>query len=272
MAAARAAEEAAQMKTQMEEAASAARCAAELTEAATHAAREEAAQLAREAQEERDRAQKICEDAGKEIAAMREEVKRAQRVADEQCRESEAGKAAADEMAHTAAEETREAIEARQEAERCLKEGVQPAVIPSPAEVAAAKWRVQYKEDRFHFAIVGISGSGKSSLVNAFRGLRSRDAGAAEVGVTETTLQMTRYPDANPDRPFVWCDIPGAGTLKCRDWQYSMTKAPTSLTASSSSSMIASSRRISPSPPTPSMSTFPYILFVRKPTSISRIL
>ena len=219
-AAARAAEEAEQMKTQMEEAASAARRAAELTEAATHAAREEAAQFAREAQEERDRAQKIREDAGREIAAAREEAKRAQRVADEQRRESEAGKAAADEMAHMAAEETRKAIEAREEAQRHLKEGIQPAVTPSPAEVAAAKRRVQYKEDRFHFAIAGISGSGKSSLVNAFRGLRSRDAGAAEVGVTETTLQMTRYPDANPDKPFVWYDIPGAGTLKCRDWQY----------------------------------------------------
>ena len=31
---------------------------------------------------------------------------------------------------------------------------------------------------------------------------------------------MTRYPDANPENPYVWYDIPGAGTLKCRDWQY----------------------------------------------------
>ncbi|KAF8555381.1 P-loop containing nucleoside triphosphate hydrolase protein [Imleria badia] len=123
-------------------------------------------------------------------------------------------------MARTAAEETRKATEAKEEAERLLKEGIQPVVTPSPEELAAAKRRIQYREDCFHFAVAGISGSGKSSLVNAFRGLRSRAAGAAAVGVTETTLQMTRYPDANPENPYVWYDIPGAGTLKCRDWQY----------------------------------------------------
>ena len=92
--------------------------------------------------------------------------------------------------------------------------------MPSPEELETAKERVQYMEDYFHFAIAGVSGTGKSSLVNAFRGLRSKDDGAAAVGITETTLQMTRYPEANPEIPFVWYDVPGAGTLKCRDWQY----------------------------------------------------
>ncbi|KAG8219026.1 P-loop containing nucleoside triphosphate hydrolase protein [Butyriboletus roseoflavus] len=129
-------------------------------------------------------------------------------------------KALAEETARAAAEEARKANEAKEEAERRLKEGIQPVVTPTPAELAAAKRRIQYREDRFHFAVAGISGSGKSSLVNAFRGLRSRQAGAAAVGVTETTLLMTRYPDASPDNPFVWYDVPGAGTIKCRDWQY----------------------------------------------------
>jgi len=208
------------MRAQMEEAANAAMRAQELTEAAANAAKDEAAKLAREAQEERERAQKMHEDAERAMAAAREEAERAQKVADEQRREAEAGKVLAEEMARTAAEEIRKAIEAKEDTERRLKEGIQPVVTPSPEELAAAKRRIQYKEDCFHFAVAGISGSGKSSLVNAFRGLRSQDPGYAAVGVTETTLHMTRYPAANPENPFVWYDIPGAGTLKCRDWQY----------------------------------------------------
>ena len=219
-AAARAAEEIERMRAQMEEAAHAAMHVQELTEAAANAAREEAVRLAQEAQEERERAQRMREEAERAVAATKDEAERAGKAAEEQCREAEASRSLAEEMACAAAAETRKAIEAKVEVERRWKEGIQPVVTPSPEELAAAKRRIQYKDDCFHFAIAGISGSGKSSLVNAFRGLRSRDAGSAAVGVTETTLQMTRYPDAKPDSPFVWYDIPGAGTLRCRDWQY----------------------------------------------------
>ncbi|KAG8219024.1 P-loop containing nucleoside triphosphate hydrolase protein [Butyriboletus roseoflavus] len=219
-AAERAAEENERMKAQMEEAARAARRAEELAAEAAKSAKEEAEKLAQEAREERERSEKMREDAERAMAAAREEAERAQKAADEQRRQSEAAKALAEETARAAAEEARKANEAKEEAERRLKEGIQPVVTPTPAELAAAKRRVQYREDRFHFAVAGISGSGKSSLVNAFRGLRSRQAGAAAVGVTETTLLMTRYPDASPDNPFVWYDVPGAGTIKCRDWQY----------------------------------------------------
>ena len=219
-AATQAAEETERMKEQMAEAARAAKRAEELAQEASKAAKEERERLAKEAREERERSQKIRDDAEKAMAAAREEADRMQQAAEEIRREAEAGRALAEEMARTAAEETQKAKEAKEEAERRLKEGIQPVVTPTAEELAAAKRRVQYREDCFHFAIAGISGSGKSSLVNAFRGLRSRDAGAAAVGVTETTLQMTRYSDANPQNPYVWYDIPGAGTLKCRDWQY----------------------------------------------------
>ena len=219
-AAARAAEETRQMKAQMKEAVKAAQRAEQLAQEASKAAKEEGAKLAQEAKEERERSQKMREDAERAMAAVKEEAERAKKAAEEQRCEAEAGKALAEEAARTAAEETRKATEAKEEAERRLKEGIQPVVTPTPEELAAAKRRIQYREDCFHFAIAGISGSGKSSLVNAFRGLRSRDEGSAAVGVTETTLQMTRYADANPENPYVWYDIPGAGTLKCRDWQY----------------------------------------------------
>ncbi|KAI6167902.1 interferon-inducible GTPase-domain-containing protein [Pisolithus thermaeus] len=101
-----------------------------------------------------------------------------------------------------------------------LRKGVQPVVIPSASELATAKERVQYKDGLFHFAIAGVSGSGKSSLINAFRGLRNGDLGAAPTGVIETTSQIDRYPDPNPRLPFVWYDIPRAGTFAQSDWQY----------------------------------------------------
>ncbi|KAG1828896.1 hypothetical protein DFJ58DRAFT_826395 [Suillus subalutaceus] len=43
-----------------------------------------------------------------------------------------------------------------------------------------------------------------SSLINAFRGLRNRDQGAAPTGVVETTTDITRFPDPSPHNPFVW--------------------------------------------------------------------
>ena len=129
-------------------------------------------------------------------------------------KKAEAARARAEVVASAATEETRKAIQAQEEA------GIRPAVTPSLEELAAAKRRIQYREDCFRLAVTGICGSGTSSLVNAFRSLRNRDAGAAAVGVTETTLQMARYPDANPESAFVWYDFPGASTIKCRDWQY----------------------------------------------------
>jgi GTP-binding protein EngB required for normal cell division len=95
--------------------------------------------------------------------------------------------------------------------------------IPSNEEIQIAKSRVQYQEGLFHFAITGVSGAGKSSLINAFRGLRNRDQGAAPTGVVETTTDITRFPDPSSHNPFVWYDVPGAGTLSTPDWQYFTT-------------------------------------------------
>ncbi|KAG2068651.1 P-loop containing nucleoside triphosphate hydrolase protein, partial [Suillus decipiens] len=97
---------------------------------------------------------------------------------------------------------------------------IQPVVTPTPEEVNTAKQRVQYDEDLFHFAVAGVAGGGKSSLINAFCGLRNNDTAAAATGVTETTLATARIPHPNAEYPIVWYDIPGAGTLKIPDWQY----------------------------------------------------
>ncbi|XP_030622528.1 interferon-inducible GTPase 5-like [Chanos chanos] len=60
-------------------------------------------------------------------------------------------------------------------------------------------------------AITGETGSGKSTFVNAFRGLRSTDEGAAPTGVTETTMKPTPYPYPKHEKAKLW-DLPGIGT------------------------------------------------------------
>ncbi|EIW74597.1 P-loop containing nucleoside triphosphate hydrolase protein [Coniophora puteana RWD-64-598 SS2] len=97
---------------------------------------------------------------------------------------------------------------------------IQPVIMPSLQDVEEAKRRVEYDDHLFHFAVAGVSGSGKSSLINALRGLHNRQEGAAATGVSEATLQLRRYPDPNPRNRVVWYDVPGAGTLQVPGHQY----------------------------------------------------
>jgi ABC-type transport system involved in cytochrome bd biosynthesis fused ATPase/permease subunit len=72
---------------------------------------------------------------------------------------------------------------------------IQPEVWPTKEEFQLAKKRFQYDPETLHFAICGGSGSGKSSLINAFRGLKSNTPQAARTGIDEITMAITRYPD-----------------------------------------------------------------------------
>lgn len=111
------------------------------------------------------------------------------------------------------------ALEAKLQAERRLWEGRRSILFPSQAQYAETRHKLQYEPGIFHFAVSGISGSGKSSLINAFRGLRNASRQAAPVGVVETTSKVVRYPDST-GKPYAWYDVPGAGTLSIPDWQY----------------------------------------------------
>jgi ABC-type multidrug transport system fused ATPase/permease subunit len=105
--------------------------------------------------------------------------------------------------------------------ERELAEWIVGIVWPTIEEFDFAKKRYQYIPDYFYFAVTGVSGSGKSSLVNAFRGLTNKDRLAAPTGTTETTTSIAGYPDPSSDRRYcIWYDVPGAGTLKVPRSQY----------------------------------------------------
>ncbi|KAK0233378.1 interferon-inducible GTPase-domain-containing protein [Armillaria fumosa] len=110
-------------------------------------------------------------------------------------------------------------LEEQKAMEAKWKKGIRPVKWPSREQFDAIKRRL-YKEDKFHLAVAGMSGTGKSSLINAFRGIWDDEPGAAATDVVESTATVTDYPDPNPANPFIWFDVPGSGTLACPDWTY----------------------------------------------------
>ncbi|XP_030575267.1 interferon-inducible GTPase 5-like [Archocentrus centrarchus] len=92
--------------------------------------------------------------------------------------------------------------------------GVKEALENNDQAAAAAKIQ-QYleKQDKIplNIGITGESGAGKSTFINAFRGVDNRDEQAAPTGTVETTMQITKYPHPNYPNVFFW-DLPGIGT------------------------------------------------------------
>ncbi|XP_051868682.1 interferon-inducible GTPase 5-like [Pristis pectinata] len=71
----------------------------------------------------------------------------------------------------------------------------------------------QFANVQLRIAVMGESGSGKSSLINALRGVDRDEEGAAPTDCTETTTEITPYP--HPTLPNVhYYDFPGLNTPK----------------------------------------------------------
>ncbi|XP_060688543.1 interferon-inducible GTPase 5-like [Hemiscyllium ocellatum] len=70
-----------------------------------------------------------------------------------------------------------------------------------------------------HIAVMGETGSGKSTFINAVRGLQTSDEGAAKTGPTETTMEPTSYPHPNLLNVCFW-DLPGIGTPEFQSAKY----------------------------------------------------
>uniref|UniRef100_A0A3Q2W374 Interferon-inducible GTPase 5-like n=1 Tax=Haplochromis burtoni TaxID=8153 RepID=A0A3Q2W374_HAPBU len=83
-------------------------------------------------------------------------------------------------------------------------------------DTAAATEKIQEcleKQEKIplNIAITGESGAGKSTFINAFRGIDHKDERAARTGAVETTMELTKYPHPNYPNVLFW-DLPGIGT------------------------------------------------------------
>ncbi|KAK7439533.1 Interferon-inducible GTPase (IIGP) [Stygiomarasmius scandens] len=85
---------------------------------------------------------------------------------------------------------------------------------PAANDYEAVRKARKFKEGFVHVAVVGTAGSGKSSLVNALRGVLNATSTAAPTGLqTElTTTTIGRYPDNRKDCRIIWYDVPGSGS------------------------------------------------------------
>ncbi|KZT02380.1 uncharacterized protein LAESUDRAFT_414992 [Laetiporus sulphureus 93-53] len=183
-------------------------------------AAEESARRAQEAMRQAEEAKRQAEELRRRAEEERQRAEAERIRADEEARRARAEQEAEQRAKEASEKAAAEAQAALEKAEKDLREGIKPIIVPTPEEMEQKKRVLQYQEGLFHFAIAGVSGSGKSSLLNAFRGLRNSDRGAAAAGIIETTSIPTRYPDPDPENPFVWYDMPGAGTLDIPDWVY----------------------------------------------------
>uniref|UniRef100_A0A3Q3M7A1 IRG-type G domain-containing protein n=1 Tax=Labrus bergylta TaxID=56723 RepID=A0A3Q3M7A1_9LABR len=68
----------------------------------------------------------------------------------------------------------------------------------------------EHKKEVFLKVII-FSGSGKSTFVNAIRGIDNKDEKAVPTGPVETTMEVTPYPHPNYPNVIFW-DLPGIGS------------------------------------------------------------
>ncbi|KAL9953050.1 hypothetical protein ACROYT_G040401 [Oculina patagonica] len=105
-----------------------------------------------------------------------------------------------------------------------FKEHVDQNGVSKMEEVLKKKLE-RWQDVEVNIGITGDSGAGKSSFINAIRGLDDDDDAAAPVGVTETTLEPTCYDHPTNPKIKFW-DLPGIGTPNYPDMETYCKKVP----------------------------------------------
>ncbi|KAF9038190.1 interferon-inducible GTPase-domain-containing protein [Panaeolus papilionaceus] len=192
--------------------------------------REQGEEMRRRTEEETRRRMEMVrrqeEDARRREQDARRREEEAERSAEEARRRGEEAERQAEEAVRQAREAQRRSDEARREAEEARRRvedqwmrGIPPDFRPTEEIKQRFRQRYRIQDSKINIAIVGEAGMGKSSLLNALRGLSPRDRGAAPTGFNETTAIVQGYPDLrNPN--IVWYDVPGASTPTVQGWMY----------------------------------------------------
>ncbi|KAI7798970.1 interferon-inducible GTPase 5-like [Triplophysa rosa] len=99
-----------------------------------------------------------------------------------------------------------------------LKESISTQDLPSAINTIKDYLKQQDLVE-LNVGVTGESGSGKSTFVNAFRGLGDEEEGSASTGVVETTMIPDVYIHPNYKNVKVW-DLPGIGTPNFKANEY----------------------------------------------------
>lgn len=82
---------------------------------------------------------------------------------------------------------------------------------PVPQDYAVPSWLDKQRPSFVNVGVVGVSGKGKSLLINRLRGVIPKCSSWAPVGVNETTKEPTPYEFLSDFPSRIW-DLPGVGT------------------------------------------------------------
>lgn len=99
---------------------------------------------------------------------------------------------------------------------------LQEIITDSPSAEKTNKLKNKLRELEnvtLNIAVTGMTGAGKSSFVNALRGLGNDDGRAAPTGTIETTMKPNMYPHPFMPNVKIW-DLPGIGSPKFRAKKY----------------------------------------------------
>lgn len=99
-----------------------------------------------------------------------------------------------------------------------IKESIDTQDLPSAINTIK-KYLEKQELEELNIGVTGESGSGKSSFVNAFRGLGDDEEGSAKTGVVETTMKPEVYLHPKYKNVKVW-DLPGIGTPNFQAHKY----------------------------------------------------
>ncbi|XP_043085650.1 interferon-inducible GTPase 5-like [Puntigrus tetrazona] len=99
-----------------------------------------------------------------------------------------------------------------------IKESISTQDLPTAVNTIK-EFLEKQDEVELNVAVTGESGSGKSTFINAFRGLGDEEKESARTGPVETTMKPESYLHPKYKNVKVW-DLPGIGTPKFKAEEY----------------------------------------------------